>query len=404
MLLLIHSSLFSQADNRFGLKCSFWTLFDDNAFRNYRMLSDVVYQPDVTLYYSRETDWSGFQMDYQGSWFFFQNYADRKFQLHALGLSGSRLLNDSGTVALYWGLHGGKRWNQPGYAYYDYGTASGYLNLRFDGGGKGSIGLGFSGQLQKFDELNQFDYFEIRSYLQPTLYLPTRTTLIGQFQLGYKKFIEPAVSQKIVEETITWFWNGNKWVRGKGNPNRTKQDSVRTKTITRVVTVTSPGKSVLQFTGLVRAAQSVFSGTGIAVQGLIRRNPRQNGRVLSFQDSGYEQEDVLFDDPYSYAGDEWSIEWTQLLPWKMSLKTGWDYKNKRYDIAACDAEGYPLENTKRNDRRKTLWITLKKNLKIKGFSPTPSMQFSFYYQKNGSNDAYYDYSNRVVSIGLNAGF
>jgi len=401
---LTAGSLFSQVNRKIGVRFSFWTVFDDNAFRNYQMLSDVVYQPDAVLYYSRQTDRSGFQMDYEGSLALFQNYMNRRFQHHFLGLNGDRQLDDSGSVAFYWGLRGGRRWNEPDYAYYNYTTASGYMNVRFDKGQTGSVGLGFSGQTQKFKDLAQFNFYEIRTYLQPTLYLPTRTTLIGQFQLGHKKFTEPVVNQEVIQRTITLVWNGRGWIRGTGNPNRSKQDSIRFYTIERLVTVTSPGKSVLQFTALGRVAQSVFSGTGIAFQGVIRRNPKQDGRFLSFQDSGYEQEDVLFDDPYSYASDELSFEWTQLLPWNLNLKAGWDWKHKRYGYPAYDAEGNPLAGTSRKDRRENLWLTLKKAIRLKGFSPQPVLYFSYSCLNNHSNDAYYDYTNRVSSVGLNFGF
>ncbi len=401
--LLFSVCLFAQTEKKIGLRCSFWTVFDDNAFRNYQMLSDVVYQPDAVLYYSRRTEQSGFLMDYEGSFTLFKNYSNRKFQHHFIGLSGDRRLGGSGNASLYWGVRGGRRWNESEYAYYNYGTASGYLTLRFTGQ-KGSVGMGVSSQVQKFKELGQFDFYEIRAHVQPTLTLPTRTTLIGQFQLGYKKFTESVVSQEVIQRTVTMVWNGKGWIRGTGNPNRPKQDSVRTRIIERLITVTAPGKSVLQFTGLGRVAQSIFPGTGIALQAVIRRNLKQDGRFLSFQDSGYEQEDVLFDDPYSYASDEWSFEWTQLLPWNLNLKAGWDWKNKRYSYLAYDAGGNPLTGTSRKDRKENLWMTLKKSVKIKGLALSPVLYVAYSRCANRSNDAYYEYTNDVFSSGLNFSF
>ena len=113
-------SLFPQVDNRIGLKMSCWTVFDDNAFRNYQMLPDVVTQPNAVLFYSRETERSGFRAEYEGAFTLFRDYSDRRFQNHAVGISGSTVLDDSDTVILYWGLDANRRWNQPDYTYYNY--------------------------------------------------------------------------------------------------------------------------------------------------------------------------------------------------------------------------------------------------------------------------------------------
>jgi hypothetical protein len=173
--------------------------------------------------------------------------------------------------------------------------------------------------------------------------------------------------------------------------------------VNRTVRKVQPGKSVLQVAGLLRVAQSVFEGTGIAVQGLVRRNPRANGLFASFQDSGYEEEDPLYDDPYSYETDALSVEATQMLFWGMSLKLGWDAQDKRYSYAAYDMDGSPLPDTDRRDRRTSVWVSLKKTLPVKGFSPNPVLSLSFSAMRNRSNDPYYDYSNRVSSAGLSFG-
>jgi hypothetical protein len=392
--------LFAQADQRIGLKCSTWTVFDDNAFKNYQMAPDVVTQPNAVLFYSRETEQGGFRMEYEGALALFRDYPSRRFQHHVIGLGGSRVLNDSGTVSFYWGLDAARRWNESDYAYYNYGAYSAFMNMRYSGWEGGSMGAGFSGELRDFKELPQFNFIEGRTYIQPTVSLQTRTTLIGQFQLGYKKFTESVVSEEAVQRTVRVV------VRNTGNGRGQGQNGFKVVpiTVTRTVQSASPGKSVLQFTGLLRAAQSVFSGTGLAVQGLIRRNPKQDGRFLTFQDGGYEDEDVLFDDPYGYESDEWSLEWTQLLPWKFTLKAGWDWKDKRYSHSAYDVDGNPITDTLRRDRRANLWLTLKRTIRIKGFSPYPSVVLSYLSAKNRSNDAYYDYINHVWSVGVSFGF
>jgi hypothetical protein len=392
------SAVFGRTQQKIGLNGSFWTGFDDNAFRNYQMLSDVVYQPNAGLYYSRVTDRSGFRADYEGSLALFKNFMNRRFQHHFLGVSGNRLMGGSGNMTLYWGLRGGKRWNEQDYAYYDYGNGSAYLNLRYDRGGSASAGLGFSGQVQQYRELGQFNFHEFRSYFQPSLTLPTRTTLIGQFQIGFKKFTEPVESEELIREIRTVKTGGNSQGKGRGNAGNPNRDTTRTVVVERTVTLTSPGESVTQFTGLVRAAQAVFEGTGVAVQGMVRRNLKRDGRVLSYQDSGYEPEDVLFDDPYSYESDEFLLEATQMLPWAMSLKAGIDIRDKRYDYAAGGAGG-----AMRRDKRSGFWLTLKKTVRM-GVGPSQAaLSFSFSSTNNRSNDAYYDYTNKVSSVGMSFG-
>ena len=387
------------AQDKFGVKVNVWTLVDDNAFRNYQMLSDVVTQPGVTLYYYHPSERSDVQLEYNGSLAYFQNYLDRKFQHHFLGASGSSDLNDSATVSLYWTLRGGRRWNGPDYRYYDYGNVTGSFNVRYDAYERGSVTVGLGGQIQEYQELPEFNFTEIRTYVQPTLYLPTRTSLIGQVQAGYKKYTEPVVSEEVIRRVVPVRIVNSDKVGGRWRYGGVTIPVVVNRTVRKV----QPGKSVLQVAGLLRVAQSVFEGTGIAVQGLVRRNPRANGLFASFQDSGYEEEDPLYDDPYSYETDALSVEATQMLFWGMSLKLGWDAQDKRYSYAAYDMDGSPLPDTDRRDRRTSVWVSLKKTLPVKGFSPNPVLSLSFSAMRNRSNDPYYDYSNRVSSAGLSFG-
>ena len=53
-LVVLVATLFlniSTAFSQVGLRFSYWTVLDGNAFRNYENLSDVVYQPNLTFFY-----------------------------------------------------------------------------------------------------------------------------------------------------------------------------------------------------------------------------------------------------------------------------------------------------------------------------------------------------------------
>jgi len=378
-----------------GMQISYWAVFDGNVFRNYENLPDIVHQPNLSLFYNRMSDKGRFRIFYEGSFAHFNEFTTRQFHQHHAGLNGSNLLGDSGPV-LSWGLRGGKRFNRSDYEYYDYRYGSAYINLRFDGAGNRIWVLGATSKVQDYEKLPLFSFWEHRLFLRSSFFFRTKTTLISTIQAGYKHYWESVINEELIEETIETAGNGN----GPGNGN---QHGRRDSTSTHVVQVESSGGSIFQWSAVMRLAQSLGSSTGLAIQGRIQRNPKGGGRVLTGQDSGYESEDVLYDDPYNYNSDEIFTEWTQRLPWQLMLKAGGEIQWKRYDHNVSDTEFAPVLNVLRSDKRIAWWATLQKIFPMKAFLGSVTVYISYTSIQNDSNEPYFQYTNRMTNLGLKIG-
>ena len=376
-----------------GLDLNYATVWDGNAFKNYEALSDVVHQPRATLFYEHVGETQALRLFYEGSVFLFETYSDRRYFSHQLGLTGQRYLGESGTQ-LSWGLQGGQRFNQEAYAYYDYRHAEGYLNLLWDSPRLGQWTVGGQLRYRNYNSLSEFNFLESLAFIRGSVFLRTRTTVIGRVQLGRKGFTEPLLSEEVVTETVGTGGQG----RGHGQGGGTST------TVTRVVQVESAQDAVLQWTAALRLAQSLGSRTGLAVEGSAQRGLDGGGRVLSGQDGGYESEDELFDDPYSYDMDEFTGELTQMLPWNSRLRLGAAYAKKRYDRWAYDLEGNVLEDVRRADELRWFWASLQKTVAVKHLLKGLVFSLDFIWLDNRSNDAYYDYDNRMTQLGCQLSF
>ena len=170
--------------------------------------------------------------------------------------------------------------------------------------------------------------------------------------------------------------------------------------VNRTVQIESPREGVVQWISSLRLAQSLGRRTGIAVEGIVQRIPDGGSRVISGQDSGYETDDDLFDDPYSYDSDALMIELTQLLPLRIQVKVGCEMQEKRYDRKAYDLDNNPVGGMLRVDNRTEWWITLRKTIPSKTVLRSFNLFFNYASIENESNDAYFDYTDRVSSFGL----
>lgn len=420
----------------FGIDLSTYVAQDQNAFQNYEELPDLIIQPSLTLSYTKQWSTTYIRTYYEGGYAFFKTYTQRVFQTHYGGFTIQQYLGESGPV-LSAGLQAGKRTNSDSlYTFYNYNHYLGYFNLRKTWNTHGMSMIGVWHQVRQYEKIPEFDYGEFRCFVQQNIFFPTRTTLIARVQLGYKKFLKSTVSESVVQELVPRMddpESGSAGGRGQGgsekgggsggngtgrgnNSGNNRSDSVDLQnrsisqadtsyeTVNRTVRVELPGKEILQWKYSLRIAQSVSSKTGLAVECRIHRKAEGNGRLLSYQDSGYEADDPLTDDPYNYNSNTYSLQLTQKLPWAVVLKGGWDDESRQYDYMALDLYGEALsDSSMRNDRRSLLWMSLQKRFSL-GRIRRAEVSFSYHYIKNQSNEAYSNYQDQVFSFGWSLGF
>ncbi|MBN1782627.1 hypothetical protein JW948_15940 [bacterium] len=416
----------------FSVDVSTWIVQDRNAFQNYEQIPDVILQPSVNAAWSRAWSSSFLQLSYQGAYSHFQTYTNRRYQNHYGGFSFQQYLGQAGPVVTV-GIQSGQRINQDSlYNFYDYQHLVGYLNLRRSWGAKGMTLFGAWMQKRLYKQIPEFDFQELRFFVQQHMFLPTRTTLIGRVQWGLKRFLESTVNETVIQTLIPRLddpgaepgeqggsgqGGGQSGGRGRGSGGTSgtagtgpssgltlMQADTTYETVERTVRVEIPGQEIMQWTFSLRAAQSVFMNTGLAVEGRWQRRADGEGRLLSYQDSGYEEEDPLFDDPYNYDSDALSIECTQKLPWGLIFKGGWDMEEKQYYYRAYDLNGQLLPDSAfRKDSNRMFWFMLKKRFSL-GPVKRAEISVSWHYLINHSNEAYSDYEDQLLTTGWSLGF
>lgn len=430
----------------FNADIAAWVVQDRNAFQNYEQLSDVIVQPSLTLTYSRTWINTRLQLFYEGSLSFFQTYSERQYQTHYGGFAFQQYIGETGPV-LSAGLQIGQRANRDSlYAYYDYSHQIGYFNVRKQWGNSAMSLLGIWMQRRHYQEWQSFNQREMRIFFQQSLFLPSRTTVIARIQLGNKKFLNSRVNEIDLEEKFEEEWNapvnrsqgqrrgnqdgtdqenndsnddvntnGNGSDRGNGSGNgqgSLSRDAGRSvsfinttiDTIGNQVRFEIPGEEVLQWVFSIRIAQSIHENTGVAVESKWRRRADGHGRFLLYQDSGYEEDDPLFDDVYSYESDALSVEVTQKLPWRLLFRGGWRTENKFYDYLAQDLEGNVIaDSLLKEDNRQLFWATISRRFSM-GAVKRAEISISYNYIDNQSNEPYSDYRDQVLLFGWSFGF
>jgi len=375
-----------------GLHITTETRIDGNAYSNYEQISDIIYMPGISLDYSVAGEKSTTRVFYNCAASLFSEYSNRQFYLHRIGINGLYRTSDTAPL-VSWGLQGGGRFNRDVYAYYNYRNIDAYVHVSLDGSETHTLVYGARYSYRSYLELPEFSYADVNGFIRASLYLKTRSTVIWYIRGGLKNYLQPEINRTSLIDDFTE-GRGNGYGRnshGSGNSN----DS----TNPRNITVTASGDMVFQVYTSLRVAQSLGEKTGAALELAIQRNPSGDGRFLSGQDSGYETNDDLYDDPYSYEMDELSGEINRLLPFGARLHLGAAYAVKQYQRGAYNLEGSLLEESRR-DNVSTAWAMIRKIFPVGGNITSIGIYLRYFYIENESNDLYYNYSNSVFSAGL----
>ncbi|MDZ7289695.1 MAG: surface lipoprotein assembly modifier [candidate division KSB1 bacterium] len=352
---------------QFRLGAQLMTMYDDNVNNNYLSITDRV----ALLSLRMARDWEGerhnTQIFYIGSWNYFNTVNERAFHYHALGLTYSHLLGPEPHTTFNTGLTYNFRVNRASYTFYDHQQISAYANLRHHLAERTLGRLSYTLRYLDFSELADFNYVEHYAFAQLTQSFTTKTTLILETDLGMKIY-----TTANVEESGA----------GRGYGRR--------------ITTSTP--RVTQWAGIARLGQGLREGTGLSLTAQYQRNLQKESRYLS-SDYGLISDDELFDDHYGYEGWQTSLMLTQLLPAGMVMKLAASVQDRHYsERAAYDLSGNPIADT-RVDTRKAFSVHVDKSFRSLGIV----LGLTYDYIRNASNDFYYDYNNRAITMQLSIG-
>lgn len=213
-------------------------------------------------------------------------------------------------------------------------------------------------------------------------YFPSKTTLKGEIDWGYKNFIHPYIYEEALPEEGSHPGMGKG--RGKGSFGKgLNQNLVNTQSEAQAI-------QVFSISGL--AAQGLGNQVGINFSGT-RQWVISGQNPFSFIEEFYAVENPSYD-RFSWEGYQIGSQLTLLLPWYIQLNMGYTRSYKSFPgIETFDLEGNSL-GIKRKDTKNQIEVTMAKDF------PRFSILLAYYYINNISNDLYFDWNGHFFSIGI----
>ncbi len=373
---------------QFRTSVSLFSSYDDNPFRNSFQRPDYITTGVLSFEYI--PDESSFRFFATGNLSLFRDYSERRYFSNSFGVSYTKPFGEDEENALYVGTSYFMRFNRAAYDYYDFSQLIGYVNLKYylDYSEGVMSRAGYRLRYRGYRNLEEFSYLEHYGFVQLSKFFESKTTVLAELDLGNKNYVSTPAS--MFTATGNMHAAGMMGGRMDGRMNQN----------TRYVSYSRP--STTQLIGILRVAQSLSQTTGVSVQYLRRWDVSERTRFLSSGAVDFQGDEELWDDPYGYQGNEYNVTLTQNLPWGMTSRISTDYLVKDYarrTFAATDTNTPtgPL----RSDTRLVVGIDLRKSFgEAWGFFDGFTISLSYFYQRNKSNDPYYDFRNNSFNVGL----
>jgi hypothetical protein len=386
-------------------KVAIFSSYDDNAFRNALGQTDFITTTALSLEY--QPNKSNFSLFVNGNMNLFKDYFDRRYFSNSFGAAFTKPFGDEDENAFSTNATYFMRFNKERYNYYDFSQFVGSLNIKYYLDSEEGLlsRAGYRLRYRNYRNLEEFSYLEHYGFVQLSRFFETKTTVSAEVDFGNKNYVmSPSAYSTAGSSTGTWGMMGNGGMTGNGemmgNGERWSHGGGNMDPTTRLISYSSPNTT--QLIGIVRVAQSITQTTGLSVQYLRRWDLSDRTRFLSNGAVDYQGDEELWDDPYGYHGDEYNAALTQVLPWEMTIRISADYLVKDYarrifTPTDTDVPTGPL----RSDTRLVGSVEVRKTLETDWAVFNGIMiSVSYFYQKNNSNDPYYNFRNNNFSLGI----
>lgn len=373
---------------QFRTSVSLFSSYDDNPFRNSFQRPDYITTGVLSLeYIPNELSLRFFAT---GNLSMFKEFSDRRYFSNTVGISYTKPFGEDEENALYAGTSYFMRFNRASYDYYDFSQFIGYVNLKYYlDYSKGLMSrAGYRLRYRDYKNLEEFSYLEHYGFVQISKFFESKTTVLAELDLGNKNYVLTLGSMFTAPGSMNEGGMMGGWMNGRMNQN------------TRYISYSRP--STTQLIGILRVAQSLTQTTGLSLQYLRRWDVSERTRFLSGGAVDFQGDEELWDDPYGYQGNEYNITLTQHLPWEITARLSTDYLAKDYarrtfTATDTDTPTGPL----RSDTRFVVGVDVRKSFgEALGFFDGFTISLSYFYQRNKSNDPYYDFRNNSLNIGL----
>lgn len=303
----------------------------------------------------------------------FRNFTDRSYNYHSFDLNYSfRFLDTTKEENISLEASYYLKQNNSGDELYKYNAYTFAANARFYLMDNLLFVSGYKFGNKNYPSLYNLNYTDNTGYSRLSMFFDTNTAFHFELQLGDRNYS--------IEET-------NTLTSGHGKGGRMNRiENTRTTNVTQMLTT-------------LKVSQSLFENTGINIYYLNRNNVNKNSNI-SLTEFLYSDDNDLWDDPYSFEGNDIGSEFFQILPWDMSLRFSGQYSYRRYKENIADTLSLASQ---RIDGRTELWLGITKEFYTIPLFNSLELGLEYMHVINNSNENLFTYKNNLIlfRLGLN---
>ena len=383
-------ALISAAEAQVALNADLYTTYTDNVFLTASQRGDLIQSAYIDFDYQLDADLSWY---YSGSANVFRENPALFNHLHRFGASYARPLGAAGLF--FSGASLSLRLDRPLYDYRDFAAGRAFASFEPYLHPALITRLDYTLNYQNFLNAANYNYLEQHLDAQLTHYLPTRTTLQLNGELGLKSHLQETAQPS--RNPILWG--------------------------TRLKAAQSLGPNL----GLQLAwhHQGILAGQSRYADwfwydpnelfGEFYKAPTKSKAHWYDPDEPYKAQpkskahwygpDELFEDRYSYGGDQWSATLKYLAPLDCQLETSLQSESRLYsERPAYDLAGI-LTGKSTTETRRTARLRLARAFYLDStLFREIALDLEWLYRAVASNDAFYDADAHAYSVGVQFGF
>ena len=379
-------ALISTAEAQVALNADLYTTYTDNVFLTASRRGDLMQSAYIDFDYQFDADLS---LYYAGSANVFSENADLFNHLHSLGASYARPLGAAGLF--FAGASLSLRLDRPLYSYRDFAAGRAFASFEPYLHPALITRLDYTFSYQNFLNAVDYSYREQHLDAQLTHYLPTRTTLQLNGELGLKSYLQETAQPS--RNPLLW---GTRLKAAQSlGPNLGLQLAWHHQGILS-------GQS--RYADWFSYDPNKFFGDPYKTKAKWY-DPDELYKTKAPSKAYWYDPDELFEDRYSYGGDQWSATLKYLAPLDCELETSLQSESRLYSQRpAYDLDGM-LTGKSTTETRRTARLGLARAFYLDN---TPfremALELEWLYRSVASNDAFYDTDAHAYSVGVQFGF
>ena len=383
-------ALVSAAEAQVALNADLYTTYTDNVFLAASQRSDLMQSAYIDFDYQPDADLS---LYYSGNANVFSKNADLFNHVHSLGASYARPL---GTAGLFFaGANLSLRLDRPLYDYRDFAAGRAFASFEPYLHPGLITRLDYTLSYQNFLNATDYNYLEQHLDAQLTHYLPSRTTLQLNGELGLKSYLQETAQPS--RNPLLW---GTRLKAAQSlGPNLGLQLAWHHQDILA-------GQSrYADWFGY--APNEIFDELYKAKtkSKTYRYDPDEFYKAPPASQTHWYDPDELFEDRYSYSGDQWSATLKYLAPLNCELAASFHRESRLYSQRPAYNLAGILTGESTTETRHTARLGLARSFYL---DSTPFqeivLELEWLYRSVASNDAFYDADARAYSVGVQFGF